>query len=442
MPRSGVNPSASSAWWRPRAEAPAATGTSRAAEQAAPAAFWATVAFTVILVVSPQTWLPVLGTLRIALLAAAVALVAWVVDRATRGRPMSILPAEMALAGALLGWSVLTIPLSIWPGGSVQLLVGLYAKTLVLFWMLANIVTTPRRLRIVAWTLVATAALPALTGIRNYLSGAFVYGASRIAGFEAPLTGNPNDLALFLNMVLPFAIALFLGARSAPVRWALLAVIALDVVAIIATFSRAGFLTLVVVGVASAARLLPRAGAGAVAGVALVLVLALASLPEGYGARIGTILDSDADHTQSAQTRWDDSVTGARLMLERPLVGVGLGMSMLALNEARGAQWSELHNVYLQYGVDLGLPGLVLFLLLVVGAIRAARVAERRATRAGAGEFARLAAAIEISLVSFAVAALFYPVAYHFYFYYLAALAIAARAMSADVAPAAPRAVR
>jgi len=39
-----------------------------------------------------------------------------------------------------------------------------------------------------------------------------------------------------------------------------------------------------------------------------------------------------------------------------------------------------------------------------------------------------LAEGIQVSLAVFAVAALFHPVAYHFYFYYMAGLALAARA--------------
>jgi hypothetical protein len=38
--------------------------------------------------------------------------------------------------------------------------------------------------------------------------------------------------------------------------------------------------------------------------------------------------------------------------------------------------------------------------------------------------------AIQVSLVAFAVAALFHPSAYHFYFYYVAGLAVAARAIA------------
>jgi hypothetical protein len=40
-----------------------------------------------------------------------------------------------------------------------------------------------------------------------------------------------------------------------------------------------------------------------------------------------------------------------------------------------------------------------------------------------------LAEGLQISLIAFAVAAPFYPAAYHFYFYYMAGLAVAVRSV-------------
>jgi hypothetical protein len=60
-------------------------------------------------------------------------------------------------------------------------------------------------------------------------------------------------------------------------------------------------------------------------------------------------------------------VAGRGLALMFPTRPAG---DMLALNAVRGDYWVAIHNVDLQYAVDLGLPGLVLFLLLLFGCIR------------------------------------------------------------------------
>lgn len=407
-------------------------------DSAAP--FWGLMAFTFILFISPQSFLPVLAPLRIALIAAAVAVIAYLADRLSRHRPILEFNRETVLVAGLLGWAILTLPLSYWPGGSIGALTNTYLKTLVVFWLLSHVVNTLPRLRLVAWALSLMAAPLALAGLANYMTGnymqvGFAPHESRILGYDAPLTGNPNDLALTLNLILPLSTALFLGSRNAGARMVLLACIGLDAIAIIATFSRAGFLTLGVTFV-TYLWVLYRRQERHWAVLAIVLVFAaLPFIPAGYMDRLGTITNIDADPTGSAQARWGDTLAALQYLAYNPIVGAGLGMDTLALNEVRGPVWKEIHNVYLQYAVDLGIPGLILFSMLVVGSIRCAREAQRRSEHESTPRtLFYLAEGIRISLIAFAVAAFFHPVGYHFYFYYIAGLALAVRAISVAVA--------
>ena len=92
-------------------------------------------------------------------------------------------------------------------------------------------------------------------------------------------------------------------------------------------------------------------------------------LPTGYTQRLTTITDIASDPTGSAQGRWVDLAVAADIVTRTPVVGVGLGQNVLALNRERGPTWRMVHNVYLQYAVDLGVPGLLLFLWLFVSGI-------------------------------------------------------------------------
>jgi O-antigen ligase len=87
-----------------------------------------------------------------------------------------------------------------------------------------------------------------------------------------------------------------------------------------------------------------------------------------------------------------------------------------------------VHNVYLEYAADVGLPGLLLFLLLLWSSIRSAAAA-RRMDKDGSseGEVSLLAGGIQASLLGFVIAAMVHPVSYNFYFFYLAGLAVAAK---------------
>ncbi|MBI4951893.1 MAG: O-antigen ligase family protein [Myxococcales bacterium] len=389
-------------------------------------------AFTFVLLTAPQTTFPVLATLRIALLTAGFAIAAHLVDRLARGQSVLALP-RGTLPALLLGlWAIATTPISVWPGGSVELFRDLFVKSLLVLWLIAGVVDTTRRLRGLFWLLSGLGAMLAVTALRNFATGKHLEGGApgleRIAGFDAPLTANPNDLALVLNLLLPLTLALFHAHKRWSVRALLLGVMGLEAAGIVATFSRAGFLTLLVVAVAHVLSTLRGArriwGAVGVAG-ALVLV---AVLPGNYGQHLGTVTDISSDPTGSAQERWTLMGAALRVVVAHPVCGVGLGMNIIPITEDVGG-WRMVHNVYLQVAADLGLVGLALFLALFLGCWwRLRTLLRERAGRGGArAGLAHLARGLELSLLAFAVAALFHPAAYHFYVFYVGGLALAAR---------------
>jgi probable O-glycosylation ligase (exosortase A-associated) len=433
-------------WWRPRPRAAAtavapATVASTAADEADRPAFRAILIFTVILLLAPQEWLPFLRPLRIALLTAGVALAMFVGGRLTNHRPVTIFPREMAYTAALVAWAVLTVPFSMHPGGSVGLLTDLYLKTLIVFWLVANLASSASRLRQVAWTLTAISTVPALTAMRNYASGNFLTEGSgrRIAGYDAALLSNPNDLALMLNLTLPLTATLLTLTRRRAARLLLLSILALQIVAIVLTFSRGGSITLGVILIALLWRFSKRRGPGLAVAVGVLALVAIPLLPSSYLDRLSSIDDMESDKTGSAQERWIVSVAAVNYIAGHPVIGTGIGQNTLALNQMLTVRWTQVHNVYLQIGMELGLPGLALFLALMFGCLRAARYAARTAAVVpGAEDLSAIAGAVTLSLVGYAVAAFFHPTAYHVYFYYFAALALAARVAVQALAPPAP----
>ena len=413
------------AWWRPEPDDTLAPAGREAL------AFGGLMAFLFVLLIAPQNQIPALAAVRPALLAGGLAVTACLGGRFLRREPLSVAAPGLGLAAALGGWAVLTIPLSYWPGGSVTVLLDLYLKSLALSWLLANLVNTPERLRRVAIALAVMGVPLALTGLRNYASGAFRddSGIKRIEGYSSGLAGNPNDLALVLNLLLPIALGLALGGRRPEGRLLAFLAAAVLAVGVVVTFSRAGFVTLVATVLVYLLKLLGRGRAAPAVAVALLAFLALPLLPDGYVSRVASIASVDSDPTHSAQNRWADTRAALRILAERPVLGAGLGMNVLALNDERGTTWTAVHNVYLQVGVELGLPGVALFLALLVTSLRSARRAQLEARRSADTNLCHLAEGIEVALLAFAISALFYPVAYHFYFYLVAGLSAAAAAM-------------
>ncbi|HEY3645470.1 MAG TPA: O-antigen ligase family protein [Gammaproteobacteria bacterium] len=420
-------------WWRHAAASPGPhAGRLVQVSRSSALPFWALMGFTCLLLLSPQSFLPALGKLHLPLLMALLSAGSFIMGSWKRHENPFALGKEHRLALLLAAWAIVTVPLSLWPGGSVTFFFGIFFKALIVFWLLSRVVDSVARLELACWTLSLLAAPLSLSAVRTFFSGGFrtqelSHGLARISGYDASLTGNPNDLALMLNLILPLSIALFLKARRPGAQSLLAVLVGLDVVAIIATFSRAGFLSLGLTGLAYLYILFRRKRrtlaflviAGCLAGAAM--------LPSSYLNRLSTITNIQADKTNSAQTRFRDYVTAAKYVAAHPLMGAGIGMNILALNDARGTTWTLVHDVYLEYAVDLGLPGVILFLLLLRQVIRGLRTAMRRAGAAPDGDDLHfLLEGLLVSIASFALSAFFYPDAYQFYFYYIAGLAIAA----------------
>ena len=414
-------------WWRvPGAvDAPPLTVGSRIA-------FGALVAFTTILLLSPQIWFPVLGSLRIAFVAACMSIGAHLLDRIVRRDGGVPTAAEFIVAFLLVAWAVVTVPVAYWAAGSVELLTNQYLKAVAFFWLIGTLATTTSRLRVFCWTLVLCSVPLAATGIKNYATGEFLItstGVTRIEGYwgGSGIAGNPNDLALVLNLTIPIAAALMISARSWLGRATAGSAMLLAIAGVVVTFSRAGFLTLAAIGVLLFAVLMRRRSTGA---AALLLIVALAApvfMPTEYTDRLSTITNIELDTTGSAQGRWQDLLVAADVVARNPLIGFGVGNDMLALNDARGfATWRSVHNAYLQYAVDLALPGLILFAALHLMCFRDARAVEKRAAQDPAvSQLGPIAAGVQVSLAAFFVAAMFHPIAYQFYFFTIAGLAVA-----------------
>ena len=262
-----------------------------------------------------------------------------------------------------------------------------FLKAIAFFWLIATLITSTGRLRLFLWLLVLASLPLSLTALQNFASGSFLRtpdgAAPRIAGYAAAgsgLAANPNDLALMINLLIPFAAALMLASRRLLPRLVAAAALLLGIAGVIVTFSRAGFLTLAAMGLVGLLALGRRRPLALMAVVA-VLIGATTLLPQGYFERLSTITDIASDTTGSAQGRWNDALVAMEVAARNPITGVGLDQNVLALNQERGATWREVHNVYLQYAVDLGVPGLTLFLALFVSLFRTAGRVRRTGRR-------------------------------------------------------------
>ena len=156
---------------------------------------------------------------------------------------------------------------------------------------------------------------------------------------------------------------------------------------------------------------------------ALVAVTLLTTASDQYWQQMSTIT-SDTDYNHTSETgRLQIWHRGIGYMLDNPILGVGPGnfataegtLSPLAERQmwGIGVRWNAPHNSFVQIAAELGVPGLALYLAVIVSAFRALR----RATTP-------LTPALTASLLGFVVGSFFLSLSYSEMLYTLVALAV------------------
>ena len=87
-----------------------------------------------------------------------------------------------------------------------------------------------------------------------------------------------------------------------------------------------------------------------------------------------------------------------------------------------GVRWNAAHNSFVQIGAEVGIPGLVLFVLLIAGGFAALRAVAR--TRPSPACPIQLTQTLTASLIGFVVGGFFLSLAYSEMLYTLVALAV------------------
>jgi O-antigen ligase len=305
----------------------------------------------------------------------------------------------------ILGFALVTTPLSVWPGGSLSFILEGYAKNIVFVYFLAQGARSERSTRLIIGALIAGCALiviSILTGLGPEISLDAREERINVAG-----TYDVNDLALLFVVTLPFAYFM-LKESSKLQRLLLLAAIALMIVGIIKSASRGGFLGLIVISLFLLIRSSQQARKYALIAILGGAIMFAVAAPSAYWTRIGTIFSLENDYNMNLQTgRMKVWQNGLKMIATYPLTGVGISCFNIAHADFSGTKINiSPHNSFVQIAAELGLPGFLLFLLIIFTSMLAARRV-RRLSREGRmpQELWWLAAAIEISFIGFMVSA-------------------------------------
>lgn len=404
--------------------------------------------FSVLLFFRPQDQIAALGAMHVSDLAAAVGLGAMIFLNLSRGQSITRVTPELAGVIAVGVVILLTVPTSIWPGGSVAVFMDLYIKVALIFMLMVNAVTSPKRIERICWVIVLAFGYISALAWRDYALARNLYEGGRVGGAAGGFFENPNDLALNIVTFLPLAI-MYVKRPGPAMKRAVSAVIVLLMLGtLVFTKSRSGLVGAVAmfaVFLVSTRSLTPTTIlAGICAGM-----LVIPMLPQSFYERMASITDQSKDATGSREARRVLLEQAFLLFLENPITGVGAGQFQNYGPPGRAEKWRVTHNVVLQLAAEIGIFGLIAFMFLVWRGFTAAwwarkalawthrRIPKRR--RGGLPDpedglephervfLETTAAALVASMTGWFVCALFASVAFNWTFYYVLGLAVCTR---------------
>jgi len=388
--------------------------------------------FLVVYFARPEDWIPGLHYLHLAKVVGILAILAFLAELGSARRRW---PRECVLLFLLLGQMFLTAPFSpVWSGGAFGVTRNFaYVVPMILVICLA-VNTLPRLQRILFWQVVSVAVIAGVAVVK------FRNAGGRLEGVLNGNYSNPNDLALAIVIALPICLAFLLSSRNNLVKMAWLGCMGVMTYAVVLTASRAGILAFAVaMGVAL--------WHFSIKGRHRYLLVVLGGLAVCALLTSGGTLKKRYEaifNPQESGSAWGSAEQRNMLLkrsivitFEHPLFGVGPGNF-----EVVSGVWHVTHNTYTQISSETGLPGFILYMMILWCAWSNLRQA-RRITRARS-ELGLLTASIQASLAAFLVGSFFASEGYQYFTYFLIAYTtavyqIAKRAKQSQDATPEPR---
>lgn len=308
-----------------------------------------------------------------------------------------------------------------------------FAKILVMVFVTMVLVNTRERLHWLVWVIVVSLGFYGLKGgVFTILGG----GASHVFGPPQSFIGDNNSLALALCMTLPLIRYLQLQAPKKSAKVGLGFLMFVSGVAVLGTYSRAGFIALAVV--IAALLLKSRRRLTLVIAVVAVGVIAYQFMPAQWVSRMQTL--HHAGETDSLQTRIQSWEFATNVALHRPVVGGGFDVYL------SGPMWQRygpedatpraIHSIYFRVLGEQGFVGLALFLGLLTATWRKCSQVRKRTRNSPDLRWAfDLAAMMQVSLTGFMAAGAAAPMSYFDLTYQLMAMCALLHALVAAKTP-------
>ncbi len=331
----------------------------------------------------------------------------------------------MFAGAATISWLTAIVP-----SADSDLLYQKLIKEIVLFFAITSVMLTRHRIHLVLIVVVLSIGF---FSVKEGLIFALTAGGHIILGSGA--IGDNNALATAMLMTIPILYYLYRYSELRVVRLCFMAALVLSVIATVGTYSRGGFVGMLVVGLFMVKNSRRKVSTLFFLGLASMLVYALA--PASWFDRLHTINSATDDGSFMGRVvAWKMSVLVA---LDHPLTGGGPhSIHRLLVWETYRPLLYRLdfittppadtlphaaHSIWFEILGDLGFPGLLLFLAILGSAVwqcrSIARMTRGQPSLIWAADLARM---LQISLAVYAVTGSALSLGYFEMYYIIVAL--------------------
>lgn len=371
------------------------------------------VLFLVVYFARPEDWIPGLAAIPVAKISGIFILIALVFSFSNVSWH---LPLEIAFLILLVAQLWLCVPFSpVWKGGAFNVMLD-FSKVLPLVFVIFGVVRSMKRLRLLLFVQAASVATIAITSILK----AHTLGG-RLLGDLSGMYANPNELALIIDLSLPFCLVLALTTRSYVKRLAWTIAMLAMIYVLFLTASRSGAIALVAALLVCLWQLgvnNRRFSLLLLVPVAIIVIM----LHGGNTLRArfeGTNIDPatnkpGTEASGSARERKELLFQSLKVTVEHPLFGVGPGNFAVV-----SGVWRVTHNSYTQMSAEGGIPAFLFYALILWRGI--ANLRDIRRYSNGGRRIQLFSMALEASLAAYLVGSFFASEAYQLFPYCLIA---------------------
>ncbi len=268
----------------------------------------------------------------------------------------------------ILVYVIITLPVVRWPGSVLSMGFPSLIKAMVFFFFTISIINTEQRLKTFIVVFMGCQVFRVLEPLYLHQTTGY-WGSSTYMVTEMMnrLSGSPydvvnaNGLAFVIVSVIPF---LHYNAINSSGKYKFLYFIILPLLlyAMILTASRTGIITLAVVFLVILWKSKKKALYLAVALIAIAVIYP--NLSQLQKERYLSITRDDVRGASTASGRVSGIKRDFIVIMERPLFGHGVGTSLEANSNVVGV-YLRAHNLYTEIMQELGMIGLILFLMFI-----------------------------------------------------------------------------